>query len=215
MSNINLLGRQQTEQLWSDDGTDLTPLTSTRNIVTSGNIEAINTKMTAWKSHRVATVTFGAVSTWTDIEFDLKIADECLAGISYYDEGGASEDTSILVITGFNDIITIGGCLHTNWTGSAGADCLVAGRVVYSTDSGSTWTEARCLQTLDKEARGINADGTQTYVGSIKVDGETWVKLQVQVSDTDMELKGDSTIFDNPVAATIWMANIGNNAQTT
>jgi hypothetical protein len=170
-------------------------------------------KITAWKSHREAVQTFTA-NTWTDITFDLKIDAECLDGISYLNEGEVGEDKSILVIEGFNDIFQVGGCVHFDWTGNAGTACSVFTRILYSVNEGADWIEARCLQTNDVEQRGLAAEGTQLYAGTIKVNGTTWVKLQVRVSNAAMQLKGDA-IFENPVAATIHMNNIGNNQEVT
>ena len=168
----------------------------------------IEVKSVSFKAHREVQTTLTA-STFTDIGFDLKIDEEC-NGITFLNEGEVDEDTSIIVIDGINDIISIGGCVHTNWTGAAGTSVTVASRVLYSTDEGVTWTEARCLQSLDKNARGVNAEGTFPYAGSIRVYNTTWVKLQVHVSSASMLLEGDP-LFDNPVAATIHMKNNMNN----
>ena len=179
-----------------------------KDLYVENQVVAVNTKMTAWKSHNTSNVTFTA-TTWTDIEFDTKIEDECLDGISYFDEGEATEDKSIIVIDGFNDIFKVAGCLHTLWTGSAGASVMVASRILFSDDA-IIWTEARCLQTLEKSNRGADSEGTIPYNGTIAVNGKTYIKLQVYTSSADMELQGD-VLFDNPVSATIHMSNIGNN----
>jgi hypothetical protein len=190
----------------------VTEITAGNGIVigeTAGNDYTISTDMTAWKSHRVADTTFTA-NTWTDIRFDLKIANESLKGCSFYKEGEALADSSIIVVSGFNDIFYVGGCVHYDWTGSAGTSCTVYTRILYSTDDGSNWSEARCLQANNSESRGLNAEVTQSFQGTLYVEDETWIKLQVRVSDANMELSGD-TVFDNPVAATLHLHNIGDN----
>jgi hypothetical protein len=181
----------------------------------TGEIEAINTKMTAWKSHITGVTSFTGTTDWEDLTWNLKMDDECLSGISYYDEGGANEDKSIIVIDGFNDIFEIKGCTHTYWGGSQGQPVKYGTRVLYSTDSGSNWTEARCLQIIVNDSKATDAEGTYPFVGSIKVDGTTWIKLQGRTTDVDLDLRGDSSWLDNPVGATIWMENIGNNRQIT
>ena len=173
------------------------------------NAQTYTTNFTSWKSHTTGTVEFTA-DTWTDIEFDLKITAESLEGISYFDEGEATEDKSILVIKGFNDIFSVSGCLHFDWTGAAGTAVSTFSRILFSYDQGSTWVEARCLQTNMVESKGADAEGTQPYNGTIYVNGETWVKLQVRVSNDDMILQGNA-VFDNPVAATITLSNLGYN----
>ncbi len=151
---------------------------------------------------------------WTDLAWNLKVDDECLPGISYFDEGGASADTSILVVDGFNDIFVVAGCIHTIWTGALGTKVKVGARVLSSTDDGSSWEEDRCLQSLIYAEKAADAQGTRNFNGTLKINNKTWLKLQVRVSNTNMELEGDDW-FDNPVAATIRLQNMGNNAIVT
>ena len=167
----------------------------------------VNYPQRAWKSHRVADYTFVTGSYWLDIDWDLKITAECLPGIAYYDEGGAGEDTSILVITGYDGIVDVSGCVRPEWTGAPNTTVIVASRILFSYNSGGTWTEARCLQSVVERVRQANEVGTQHYIGSVRCTGETWIKLQSQVSDTGMLLSGWSG-FDNPVAATITVSHI-------
>jgi len=168
-----------------------------------GNDYTISTDMTAFKCHREADTTFVA-NTWTDIRFDMKVADESLPGCAF------SADSTIVIVTGFEDIFFVGGCVHYDWTGNSGTSCSVYTRILYSIDSGSNWIEARCLQTNNSENRGLNAEGTQNFTGTLYADDPTWVKLQVRVTSADMELSG-ATVFDNPVAATLYVQNIGDN----
>lgn len=162
----------------------------------------------SWKSHRAGNYKFSAADTWYDMTWDLKITDECNGAISYYDEGGASEDKSIIVIANSTDLFYVGGSLHPLYGGLANATVLLASRILYSTDLGSTWNEARCLQSADMYNKNTNDIGILHYLGSIRADGETWVKLQVRTDNTDVTLTGYG-VFDNPVAATIAMHSLG------
>lgn len=175
----------------------------------TGRITAINTKMVAIKVHRTRTLTPTAAETWGDVDWNLKIAGETI-DITYLDEGEATEDKSILVIDGVNDIMEIAGKAHAKWTGAAGTFVKIGIRILSSTDQGTTWTEARCSQNLISGEKASDVEDTIPFTSTLAVDGETYVKLQVWVSSTDMTFEGDA-IFDNPVAITFGMNNIGDN----
>lgn len=162
----------------------------------------------SWKSHLSKNYKFSDTNTWYDLTWDTKIANECNGAISYYDEGGAGEDKSIIVIANSTDLFYVGGCLHPEYTGLANATVLVASRILYSTDSGSTWVEARCLQSADMFNKNSEQIGIMHYIGSLRADGETLVKLQVMTNNKKMILSG-YTGFDNPVSATIAMHSLG------
>lgn len=156
----------------------------------------------AWKSYRIAPYNFTTIN-WEDIYFDIKISDECFGDISYFDEGLATKNTSIIVIKGFTDLFRVGGCLHTLWGGAVGTSVKFAARIVTSLNQGMTWTESRCLQTLDFESRGTDSEGTTPINGTIRTYGEEmWVKLQARTSNISMSLQGDAW-FDHPIAATL------------
>lgn len=166
------------------------------------------TRITAWKSHRVANLTFALANTWTDVPWDTKVADECLPGIGFLNEGGPGENTAILVVDGIRDILYCGGCVRPLWTGTPGTRVIVASRIVISSDAGDTWREARCLQSVTERQAQANEVGTQHYLGSVLVDDGTWIKLQVRVGNTSMQLAGWPT-FDNPVSASMLLHGIG------
>ncbi len=161
----------------------------------------------SFKTHRVDDFTFASPNTWTDIEFDLKITDECIGEIDYYNAGEVDEDKSIIVIKDSDRIFHVNGCTHPEFTGAGNATVIVASRVMFSYDKGLNWTEARCLQSNTELIRQANEVSTQHYLGTIKSDGETWLKLQARVSNTDMIFSGWAT-FDNPVAATMTVTTI-------
>ena len=169
----------------------------------------INTEstITAWKSHRTSPLIFTA-NTWTDITWEEVVEEESLKGINYLNNGTIDEDRSILVISNFDDIFTVQGCIHTLWNGPSGTSVGIATRIVSSIDNGTTWEESRCLQTYDFSDRGNAAEGTHPYSGTLSVNQTTWLKLQVQVTDNRLVLNAHP-IFDKPVSATIYMSNIG------
>jgi len=145
------------------------------------------------KFHRVATFTLTTASLWTDVEWDTTVVSET-SGISLI------SPTTIQLVDAAHYKIT--GCTRPRWTGDASTVALVASRIVYSTDGGSTWDEARCLQAISGREHRENEVGTLPYHGSISVPANAQVKLQVQVSNVSMLLAGWPG-FDNPVAASI------------
>lgn len=164
-------------------------------------------EITAWKSHRISPLTFTA-NTWTDITWEEVVEEESLKGINYLNNGTIDEDRSILVISNFDDIFKVQGCIHSLWNGPPGTSVGAAIRIVTSIDNGTTWEESRCLQYYDYTDRGTGAEGTHAYSGTINVNQTTWLKLQVQVTNDDLVLNAHP-IFDRPVSATIYMSNIG------
>lgn len=170
-------------------------------------------KKTAFKAHRVADI-ITSTTDWFDVVFDEKVVEDSLPGTTYLNEGETNEDKSIVVVKGFNDLFMVSGCFHNLWTGSRGTDCKVACRVVTSTDQGSTWDENRCTQHLIFKETGSEEEGNGNFHGSVRVNGETWFKMQLRVSDTDMNFSGDDW-FDNPVAATFKLNNLGNNEEVS
>jgi len=163
--------------------------------------------VTAWKSQRVEAVTLESADTWTDIVWDLKLPDECLPGVAYYDEGGVYENASILVVNGFEGLLHCDASIHLSWGGSADSVVGTAIRLIYSADDGSAWTEARGLSSVSVRSRCVNDVETLTLSGALAVQQGTWLKLQVRATDTDMTLEGWPD-FDCPVAATITLTSV-------
>lgn len=153
------------------------------------------------KVHRTGTYTLALADTWTDMEFNLKISNESSPEFHYYDEGGGSEDTSIIVCD-TDGVFWIGGCLHSYWDNATGGTHYIASRIVYSDDDGASWNEARCLQSMESTTRTQADYLTHPYLGTLYVESGWWLKLQTRVDDTDLELRG-SAVFDNPVSATL------------
>ncbi len=143
------------------------------------------------KFHRVATFTLATASLWTDMEWDTILSET--SGISLL------SSSTIQLVDAAHYKIT--GCVRPRWTGGA-ATVAIASRVIFSTNGGSTWAEARCLQAVDGREKGENEVGTMPFHGSISVPANAQVKLQVQVSNVSMLLAGWPG-FDNPVAASI------------
>ena len=146
------------------------------------------------KYHRVATITLALANTWTDVEWDFTPPDENSFGFTLL--------SSSTVEVASASLVQINGCTRPRWTGAAATVATIASRVVYSTDAGVTWSEARCLQAVNGRENGENEVGTMHYMGSIRATAGTRVKLQVRVSDVRMLFAGWPT-FDNPVAASI------------
>lgn len=161
----------------------------------------------AWKAYREADHTFSQINTWEDVVWDLKIDDECLPGVGFYDEGGVYENRAIIVVSGFEGLLRVMGSVEAKWGGEVTTTVTVATRVVVSNDEGVTWTEQRGLQSVVGGARRSNEVDSQPYLGTLLVQEGTWIKLQVRVNNLDMLLSG-WTGFDHPVAASIAIDSI-------
>jgi hypothetical protein len=145
------------------------------------------------KYHRIATITLALANTWTDVEWDTTALENSF---------GFTLLSSSTVEVASASLIQINGCTRPQWTGATATAATVASRIVYSTDAGVSWIEARCLQAVEGKENGEDEIGTMHYMGSIKASAGTRIKLQVRVSDVQMLLAGWPT-FDNPVSATI------------
>jgi hypothetical protein len=145
------------------------------------------------KYHRIATITLALANTWTDVEWDTTALENSF---------GFTLLSSSTIEVASASLIQINGCTRPQWTGATATAATVASRIVYSTDAGVNWIEARCLQAVEGKENGEDEIGTMHYMGSIKASAGTRIKLQVRVSDVQMLLAGWPT-FDNPVSATI------------
>lgn len=163
----------------------------------------------AFKAHTIQNITL-IPNQWNDIYWEETVINESQGDIKYLNQDTPTENRTIIVVNGTNDIFEIEGRIHSLWIGPVGQDVTLATRILTSTDEGETWTESRCTQTLDKEDRGENAEGTQPYSGTISVEDKIWLKLQVYTDNENMILQGNS-LFDNPVSSTIIIDNLGIN----
>lgn len=160
-----------------------------------------NFHVAALKVHKTGTTTLANPNVWTDIEFNLKIADQTTSDFHYYDEGGGSEDASIIVCESAG-IFWVGGCLHSYWNNIGGGVKAIASRIIFSNDDGVSWDEARCLQMYDQSSQNASDYMSHPYTGTLYVEAGWWIKLQWQADDVDLELGGNA-VFDNPVGATL------------
>lgn len=62
--------------------------------------------------------------------------------------------------------------------------------------------EARCLQANETRGRRTSDNGTMPYTGTVANSSGQELKVQYQVSSTDMDFEGAS-VFDNPVAFSV------------
>lgn len=161
----------------------------------------INIETIALKVHRSGSFVLASDDTWEDIPFDLKIENETTSHFSYYDEGGAGEDKSVIVCSA-SGIFWVGGCTHSYWNNVTGGTHELASRIVFSDDEGSTWEEARCLQSMESTTRQQADYLTHPYIGTLYCEEGYWIKLQVRADSTDLVLKA-SDVFDNGVVATL------------
>jgi hypothetical protein len=187
----NLIGSSSinTDNLMYRDGSNASPA-----VTFSGTFNPAGGIYNAYaKFHRVATITLALPNTWTDVEWDSTALENSF---------GFTLLSSSTVEVASASLLQINGCTRPRWTGAAATVAIIASRVVYSTDAGVTWSEARCLQAVNGRENGENEVGTMHYMGSIRATAGTRVKLQVRVNDVQMLFAGWPT-FDNPVSATI------------
>lgn len=178
-----------TDNLMYRDGSNASPA-----VTFSGTFNPAGGIYNAYaKYHRIATITLALANTWTDVEWDTTALENSF---------GFTLLSSSTIEVASASLVQINGCTRPRWTGGAATVATVASRIVYSTDAGVSWTEARCLQAVEGKENGENEVGTMHYMGSVKATAGTRIKLQVRVSDVQMLLAGWPT-FDFPVAATI------------
>ena len=143
------------------------------------------------KYHRVDSMNIGTANTWLDVKLDTNIADETTYGFSLN-----SDSTGIVINQ--KGIYEVGGCIHWKYYGLATTRVKIFTRILID------GCEARCLQTNTDRDRRDSGNGYQNFAGTIVAKAGSVVKLQVQVDDTDLDLEG-SSVFDHPVAATLWL----------
>lgn len=178
-----------TDNLMYRDGSNASPA-----VTFSGTFNPAGGIYNAYaKYHRIATITLALANTWTDVEWDTTALENSF---------GFTLLSSSTIEVASASLIQINGCTRPQWTGATATAATVASRIVYSTDAGVSWIEARCLQAVEGKENGEDEIGTMHYMGSIKASAGTRIKLQVRVSDVQMLLAGWPT-FDNPVSATI------------
>lgn len=178
-----------TDNLMYRDGSNASPA-----VTFSGTFNPAGGIYNAYaKYHRIATITLALADTWTDVEWDTTALENSF---------GFTLLSSSTIEVASASLIQINGCTRPQWTGATATAATVASRIVYSTDAGVSWIEARCLQAVEGKENGEDEIGTMHYMGSIKASAGTRIKLQVRVSDVQMLLAGWPT-FDNPVSATI------------
>ena len=183
-------------------GSNASTTVTLTNLITTGTLTPRGGTIEPYaKYHRVATMTLALADTWTDVEWDYYPLSETSFGFTLLSSSTIEVASAALV--------QISGCVRPRWTGGAATVATVASRIVYSTDAGVTWDEARCLQAVEGKENGENEVGTMGYHGSIKTTAGTRIKLQARVSNVSMLLAG-WPIFDHPVAATISLFTTGN-----
>jgi hypothetical protein len=170
---------------------------------TSSETIIVNRNDPSFKAHRIETVSFVA-NEWKDINWEIKIDEESTDNIGFLNEGLPGQDNTIIVVDAGEKILKVNGCIHSKWVGPVGSSVDVFSRVLVSYDEGVTWRESRCLQVNESASRGVDAEGTNLFAGTVRVVGVTWVKLQVRVSNSNMLLESNP-VFDNSVAATIFI----------
>ena len=147
------------------------------------------------KFHNTNDVTFTAANTWTNMIFSFTPTNENSYG---FDLGGTLTNTITMTVDGLAEI---NGCVRSYWTGGNNTAASVASRIVYSGDNWVTTNEARCLQAYWSRERKANDYQTIPFAGSLYVTNGLEIRLQVQVSSTDMQLE-QAILFDQPLSVT-------------
>lgn len=187
--------------LMTTTGSNASTTVTLTNLTTTGPLTPAGGTIEPYaKYHRVATMTLALADTWEDVEWDYYPLDETSFGFTLLSSSTIEVASAALV--------QISGCVRPRWAGGAATVATVASRVVYSTDAGVSWSEARCLQAVEGKENGENEVGTMGYHGSISATAGTRIKLQAKVSNVSMLLAGWPG-FNNPVAATISLFTTG------
>jgi len=159
------------------------------------NINASTLSTPYCKFHNTNDVTFTAANTWTNMIFIFTPTNENSYG---FDLGGTLTNTITMTVDGLAEI---NGCVRSYWTGGNNTAASVASRIVYSGDNWVTTNEARCLQAYWSRERKANDYQTIPFAGSLYVTNGLEIRLQVQVSSTDMQLE-QAILFDQPLSVT-------------
>ncbi len=140
--------------------------------------------------HRVDSINTSTANAWQTVKFDTKVASESTSGHDF------SDDSTYFVI-GYSGVLRVQGCVHYLWEGS---DTTVSNLYIRVTKND---IEQRCTQVNGTKEKNTNTRDTKRYGGTISVEKNDTLRIQYQVSDTDLNWQGDPT-FDNSVS---WSVN--------
>jgi hypothetical protein len=161
----------------------------------SGNIDAnyVYAKNQVMQTHQTNNVIASAIDTWYDLNWNYSIDKESIS--SWYDINALDGNKSI-IINGFNGIVRVQGCVHPKNNGVGNQDATIYLRVLVNGN------EARCLQA--SMTKGFKETGVDImpYTGTISVENKDIIRVQWRTDNTNLILSG-STIFDNPVSASV------------
>jgi len=130
-----------------------------------------------------------ATTTWDSVKFDTLVASESTTGFDFTND-------STYFLTGFDGIVRVQGCFHTDWNGGNGVTAQALMRVTVNS------VEARCLQANRNRSRNTNDNDIIPITGTIFVNSGDTIRVWYKVSSADMDFEG-FTDFDNPVAVSV------------
>jgi hypothetical protein len=131
------------------------------------------------------------INTWTNVKWDTVIANESTSCFEF------NIDSTAFIYTGRAGIIRVQGCFHTNWDGADGTTVSIFGRARVN------GTEARCTQAENTREKNTDDRDIIPIIGTVYVQTNDTIDIQFRVTNTDFYLEGNTTVFDNAVAASI------------
>ena len=146
------------------------------------------------KYHNPGPIDTTQADVWTNISWNLSIPSETTYGFTL-------QTDNVTFVTSFDGLVVVGGCGHFVNNQGAALNTRIGIRVLIDGD------EARCEQASDQFTRQDGEVSALRYDGTINVSVGSEIVVQYYVGDVDADLEGDS-IFDNPVAASVFMIKV-------
>lgn len=161
-----------------------------------GTIRMTNVAET-FKAHRTTAQTTTTASAWTDCDTLTEVADETVGTVA---ELNADNKTIDILVDG---VYQFGGCVHFQNNSGGDKEPLVASRLFLNAT-----TELRCSQRAQKLTVKDGGESTLSYNGTASLEAGDSITLQYYLSDNSIDF-ASNTVFENPVAYTIWLTRIG------
>jgi hypothetical protein len=168
-------------------------LDTTGNLTIDGNLTAdfVFSKNMVAQFHREADVVPLAVNTWYNLTWDMYIESESIGDFYILTDSNSS-----VTISGFDGILRVQGCLHPYNDDVGNQDAFIYGRVLVN------GVEARCLQVTSSKSFKSGIADIVDFDGTVTVEDGDVINVQWRTTNTDLQLQG-STVFDNPVSASV------------
>jgi hypothetical protein len=151
------------------------------------------------KMHRTTELTSPTIDAWTNCDEFSIIENETIGTVI-----SANISTGAVTVSK-SGLYNFGGCVHFQNDSGGEKRPLVASRIfINNTD------EARCSQRDWNGTVKNGGQGALSYNGTVYLESNDYIKLQYYVDDNTIDFISDS-VFQNPVAWTLWLTYCGHN----